>query len=190
MIKRADLQYLLREGLQIECCVVSNTYAYCMYKGEVNSVEYEYIFEEYGEENWIPLEACRKMKGFFSKKWLIITEVGYSTRKLEEEDKELAKQIELKDIYDYLGISKYYEFDCENNLLLRDISEYHELLLHSDIDSFNKELINMNSADKRFLFLLSIRLYKNGLFTDSRKIKVLEDLYDRQDFYSYDLGVD
>ena len=187
MIKRADLQFLLREGLQIECCVVSNTYAYCMYKGEVNGVEYEYIFEEYGEENWIPLEACRKMKGFFSKKWLIITEIGYSTRKLEEEDKQLAKEIELKDIYDYLGISKYYEFDCENNLLLRDISEYHELLLHADIDTFEKELMKMNSADKRFLFLLSIRLYKEGVFTDSRKIDIIEEYFDRIDFFRMDL---
>ena len=187
MIKRADLQYLLREGLQIECCVVSNTYAYCMYKGEVNGVEYEYIFEEYGEENWIPLEVCRKMKGFFSKKWLIITEIGYSTRKLEKEDKQLAKEIELRCIYDYLGISKYFQWSIDDELILHDIEYYHDLLLNASADELSIALHSLQKPDKTFLFNIACMLYKENVFNDMRKIDIIEQYFNRLDFFRLDL---
>ena len=186
MIKRHEMARLVRENY-IELEVVSNTHCFCMFKSDKLQYPVEYIWEQYRESQFIDIQICKHMKKFFEKKWLVIVDFGISQKGMDKEDKELVKNMELRDIYSYLGIDKYFQWSIDNELILHDIEYYHDLLLNASVDELSIALHSLQKPDKTFLFNIACMLYKENVFNDMRKIDILEEYFDRIDFFRMDL---
>lgn len=186
MIKRHEMARLVRENY-IELEVVSNTHCFCMFKSDKLQYPVEFIWEQYKESQFIDIQICKHMKKFFEKHWLVIVDFGISTKGMDKEDRELVKNMELIDIYSYLGIDKYFQWDNENQLILHDIEYFHNLLLRASVDELSIALHSLQKPDKTFLFNIACMLYKENVFNDSRKIDIIEEYFDRLDFFRMDL---
>ena len=186
MIKRHEMARLIRENY-IELEVVSNTHCFCMFKSDKLQYPVEYIWEQYKESQFIDIQICKHMKKFFEKHWLVIVDFGISQKGMDEEDKELVKNMELIDIYSYLGIDKYFQWDIDNQLILHDIEYYHDLLLNASVDELSIALHALQKPDKVFLFNIAVMLYKENVFNDMRKIDIIEQYFNRLDFFRLDL---
>ena len=182
MIKRSDLQRLIRENY-LELEVTSNSYAFVMYKSNKFGEAIEEHWEEYGEVKYLDIDICKRMTGFFQKKWLVITDFSISTKKMDKEDKELVKQIELKDIYDYLNITRYYTVE-NGEIILHDLEYFYDLLLNAQLEGFKIALNSMQKTDKQFLWHTAVRLFKENRFSDIKKIQVLEEVFDKIDYFT------
>ena len=186
MIKRHETARLVRENF-IELEVVSNTHCFCMFKSDKLQYPVEFIWEGYRESQFIDIMICKHMKKFFERKWLIIVDFGISTKGMDKEDKELVKNMELRDIYQYLGIDKFFEWSIDNELILHDIQYFHNLLLDASPDELSIALHALQKPDKIFLFNTAVMLYKENVFNDLRKIDIIEQYFDRLDFFRLDL---
>lgn len=186
MIKRHEMARLVRENY-IELEVVSNTHCFCMFKSDKLQYPVEFIWEGYRESHFIDIQICKHMKKFFEKKWLVIVDFGISTKGMDKEDKELVKNMELRDIYAYLGIDKFFQWDIDNQLILHDIEYFHDLLLNASPDELSIALHALQKPDRIFLFNIAVMLYKENVFNDMRKIDIIEEYFDRIDFFRMDL---
>lgn len=136
----------------------------------------EIFLQSKGDTEIVEVEDLRKMhlrkKEFFNNYWILAIDVI-----CEDET------ITLKDVYDYIGISKIYN-EFENP----DEDFFDDLLLETSVKDFKNIIEKMNNALILQLFGRAVNLYKNEEFTDSLKIKAIEKAMGRPDcFMDYEV---
>ena len=164
-LTKAQLRKILKES---ECAIVNNTNARVVYRGDSFSFE----LSEYADEDVVEIEALRKMhvksKSYFSKYWILITDIYC------DDDR-----ITLKDVYEYIGIEKYYYDDFENP----NGEFFDKVLLNDSIKKFEQMLNAMNKELITQLFSRACMLYKEGKFDSARKIQLIEEKIGREDCF-------
>lgn len=175
MLKRRLLQKIVRQGGYIELEICSNSFCFVMFKNEKLDIRVE--FNEHGQIEYIPIEVAKHMQGFFNRKILIITDFQIYDRDLSPEDKAIAKEINLKDIYEYLNI-KNYKFDNDNNPIWYSLDDYHNIL-NSNIDQFKVAVANMSKDELTQLFYVADKLYKIGVLNNINIVKYIEQITDK-----------
>lgn len=157
---------LLKEA---EIIIVNNHGGYLYYRDDVLGIEIE--LPEYGDTDYVEAEVLRKMnmksKTFFEKYWLLVVDFNC------EDDR-----VKLEDVYEYLGISKYYK-----DVKLPNEEFFDRLLLKANNRDFRKHLDKMNGALITRLCARAIDLYKCGKFENSNKINVIEEKIGREGYF-------
>lgn len=179
---RREIQRLVRNGVYIELEVQKNSFAYVMFKSDKHDSPVQFIWDD-EEVQYIDLQIAKEMRNFFIHKHLVITDFMVYDKKLDDYDKEVISQMTLENIYEYLNISKYYEFDEEGYPMLKDLDYYHKLLLHDSVEVLKNELNKGNKADRVAIWNMAIRLHQAEVFNDINKIKLLEKAFDKQDYF-------
>lgn len=164
-ITKSELKILLKNA---EIDIVSNDKAQLIYK--CPTTHQEMYLDEYGDTESVTIDFLQSMKtkakSFFTKYWIVIEDVYVPNSELG---------ITVEDVYDFLGLSSVYknlkDFDCDylDNILNRD-----------KIEKFKDRIENMDKKMVVQLISRAVELYKNGEFTDSSKMLVLEDIADNE----------
>lgn len=157
---------LLKEA---ELVIVNNHGGFLYYRDDVLGVEIE--LPEYGDTDYVEAEVLRKMnmkaKSFFEKYWILVIDFNC------EDDR-----IELEDVYEYLGISKYYK-----DIKMPDVDYFDRILLKANNRDFKKHIDKMNGALMTRLCARAIELYKKGKFESSNKINAIEEKIGREGYF-------
>lgn len=153
-----------------EILIVNNHGGLLFYRDETLGIEIE--LAEYGDTDYVEAEVLRKMnmksKSFFEKYWLLVIDFTC------DDDR-----IELKDVYEYLGISKYYKGLDE----MPNEEFFDDLLLNSSNKEFKKYINKMNNKLMTRLCARAIDLYKRGKFESANKIQSIEERIDREGYF-------
>ena len=88
-------------------------------------------------------------------------------------------RIELEDVYEYLGISKYYK----GMDVLPDGDFFDELLLEDTTRNFRKYVESLNPKLMTQLCNRAVVLYQEGRFDSSQKINIIEEKINREHFF-------
>ena len=164
-LTKAQLRKILKES---ECVIINNTNAKVSYKGDYFSFE----LSEYADEDVVEIEELRKMhvrcKSYFSKYWILITDIYC------DDDR-----VTLKDVYEYIGIEKYYSDEFENP----NGDYFDKVLLNDSITKFKQILESMNKELITQLFSRACMLYKEGRFDSASKIQLIEEKIGREDCF-------
>lgn len=159
----------LRKALEGAEAVIINNDGYVIGYSDNNGIEFQ--LQSKGDSEILEVEDLRKMhlrkKDFFNKYWILIVDVI-----CDDPD------ITLEDVYDYIGIGKLYK-DFENP----DEDFFDDMLLETTVKEFKEVLEKMNNALVLQLFNRAVELYKKEEFTDSFKIKALENRMGRPDCF-------
>lgn len=157
-----------------EVCLMNNTGAYIMYRDNKTMDEIE--LPTYGDTDIIEIELVRRMamksRGFFEKYWVLVTDFICDD-----------ERIQLEDVYDYLGISKYYNKDEDEEIVLPNGDFFDDILLTGKSKTFKKYVDNMNNRLLTQLVNRAVMLYKEGKFDSSVKIQILEEKINREGFF-------
>ena len=153
-----------------EAVIVNNIGAFVFYQDDTLGVEIE--LPEYGDQDIVEVEVLRRMamksKGFFENYWILVVDF------ICDDDR-----IELEDVYEYLGISKYYK-GLET---LPNGDFFDELLLESNYKDFKKYIEKMNAKLMTQLCNRAMSLYQQGEFINSIKMQAIEEKIDREGFF-------
>ena len=153
-----------------EAAIINNSGAFVFYKDNNMGVEIE--LPSYGDRDIVEVEVLRRMavksKDFFEKYWILVTDV------ICDDDR-----IELEDVYEYLGISKYYK----GMDVLPSGDFFDDLLLEDSASDFRKYVKNLNSKLMTQLCNRAIVLYQEGKFDSSQKINIIEEKINREHFF-------
>ena len=153
-----------------EAVIINNSGANIFYKDENLGIEIE--LPSYGDQDIVELETLRRMavksKGFFEKYWILVVDFMCDD-----------ERIEIEDVYDYLGISKYYK--GMEDLPSGDF--FDDLLLNDSIKNFRKYVDKLNSKLMTQLCNRAITLYQEGSFDSSQKINIIEEKINREHFF-------
>ena len=129
----------------------------------------------YGDTDIVEIELVRRMamksKGFFEKYWVLITDFICDD-----------ERIQLEDVYDYLGISKYYSKE-DDEFVLPNGDFFDDILLSGKSKEFKKCVESMNNRLLTQLCNRAVMLYKEGKFDSSVKIQILEEKINREGFF-------
>lgn len=153
-----------------EVVIINNSGAFVFYKDNNLGIEIE--LPSYGDRDIVEIEVVRRMaiksKDFFEKYWILIVDF------ICEDDR-----VELEDVYEYLGISKYYKGmeDLPNG------DFFDGLLLEDSARSFSKYVEKLNPKLMTQLCNRAITLYQEGKFDSSQKINVIEEKINREHFF-------
>lgn len=164
-LTKPQLRKILKD---CECVIVNNTNSKIIYRGN----DFSFELSEYADEDVVEIESLRKMhvksKSFFSKYWILITDVYCDD-----------ESITLKDVYEYIGIEKYYfgEFENPNGEF------FDKLLLGDSITKFKQIVNNMNKELITMLFNRACMLYKQDKFDSASKIHFIEEKIGREDCF-------
>lgn len=159
----------LKKALEGAEAVIINNDGCAIGYSDNNGIEFQ--LQTKGDSEILEVEDLRKMhlrkKDFFNKYWILIVDVI-----CDDAD------ITLEDVYDYIGIGKLYK-DFENP----DEDFFDDMLLETTVKEFKSMLEKMNNALVLQLFNRAVELYKKEEFTDSFKIKALENKMGRPDCF-------
>lgn len=159
-----------------EGVIINNSGAFVFYKDHNLGVEIE--LPSYGDQDIVELEVLRRMamksKDFFEKYWILVTDF------ICEDDR-----IELEDVYEYLGISKYYK----GMDVLPSGDFFDELLLEDSARDFRKYVEKLNPKLMTQLCNRAVALYQEGKFDSSQKINIIEEKINREHFFD-DVKID
>lgn len=169
----AEKRKILKDS---EAIIVNNSGAFVFYKDSNLGIEIE--LPEYGDRDIVEMEVLRRMaiksKGFFERYWILVVDfICDDTR------------IEIEDVYEYLGISKYYKGMDQ----LPDGDFFDSLLLDANYKDFKKYVENLNPKLMTQLCNRAMFLYKREEFTNSIKMQVIEEKINREQFFQ-DLKMD
>jgi hypothetical protein len=163
----AQKRKILKES---EVVIVNNLGAFVFYKDENLGVEIE--LPEYADQDIVDMEVVRRMaiksKGFFENYWILVTDFICDD-----------ERIELEDVYDYLGISKYYKGMEE----LPSGDFFDNLLLNDSIKNFRKYVDSLNPRMMTQLCNRAMALYIQGDFDSSQKIDIIEEKVNREGLF-------
>ena len=166
-LTQAQKRKLLKDA---EAVIVNNSGAFVFYKDATLGVEIE--LPSYGDQDIVELEALRRMamksKDFFERYWILVVDFICDD-----------ERIELEDIYEYLGISKYYKGMEE----LPSGDFFDGLLLDDSVKDFKKYVENLNPKLMTQLCNRAMALYKEGTFDSSQKINIIEEKINREHFF-------
>ena len=170
-LSTAEKRKILKE---CEVYVMNNSGAYVKYRDDRTMDEIE--LPEYGDIDIVDIETVRRMtmrkKGFIEKYWVLITDFICDD-----------ERITLEDVYDYLGISKYYNRDEDNEIVLPNGDFFDDILLSGRSKDFKKYVENMNNKLLTQLVNRAVMLYREGKFDSSVKIQILEEKINREGFF-------
>lgn len=154
-----------------EAVIINNSGAYIFYKDNQLGVEIE--LPTYGDQDIVELEVLRriamKSRDFFEKYWILVVDFICDD-----------ERIEIEDIYDYLGISKYYK--GMEDLPSGDF--FDDLLLNDSIKNFRKYVDKLNSKLMTQLCNRAMALYLTGEFDSSQKINIIEEKIGIEQFFN------
>ena len=164
-LTKAQLRKILKES---ECTIVNNTNSRVTYRGN----DFSFELSGYTDEDIVEIESLRKMhvkcKSFFSKYWILITDIYCDD-----------ERITLQDVYEYIGIEKYYFGDFKNP----NCEFFDKVLLNDSIEKFQQLLNAMNKELITQLFSRACMLYEQGKFDSARKIQIIEEKIGREDCF-------
>jgi hypothetical protein len=153
-----------------EVVIINNIGAFVFYKDDNLGVEIE--LPSYADQDIVEMEVIRRMamkaKGFFENYWILVTDF------ICDDDR-----IGIEDVYDYLGISKYYKGMEE----LPSGDFFDDLLLNDSIKNFKKYVNTLNPRMMTQLCNRAMALYTQGRFDSSQKIDVIEEKVDREGLF-------
>ena len=162
---KAELRKILKEA---EVVVVNN---FGMKIGYYDN-NFELQLLAYGDSDVVEVEELRKMhvkkKAFFNNYWILITEVFCDD-----------ETVTLQDVYEYIGIEKYYFGDFKNP----NCEFFDKVLLNDSIEKFQQLLNAMNKELITQLFSRACMLYEQGKFDSARKIQIIEEKIGREDCF-------
>ena len=172
-LTQAQKRKILKDS---EAVIVNNSGAFVFYKDDTLGVEIE--LPSYGDQDIVEIEVLRRMamksKGFFERYWILVVDF------ICDDDR-----IEIEDVYDYLGISKYYKGMDE----LPSGDFFDDLLLNDSIRDFKKYVEKLNPKLMTQLCNRAMALYQEGTFDSSQKINIIEDKIGREQFFN-DMKID
>ena len=172
-LTQAQKRKILKDS---EAVIVNNSGAFVFYKDDTLGVEIE--LPSYGDQDIVEIEVLRRMamksKGFFERYWILVVDF------ICDDDR-----IEIEDVYDYLGISKYYKGMDE----LPSGDFFDDLLLNDSIRDFKKYVEKLNPKLMTQLCNRAMALYQEGTFDSSQKINIIENKIDREQFFN-DMKID
>lgn len=155
---------------EAEIVIVNNHGGFLFYRDDTLGVEIE--LPGYGDTDFVEAEVLRRMnmksKGFFEKYWILVADFSC------DDDR-----IELEDVYEYLGISKYYKDMTE----LPDGEFFDNLLLNTSNKNFRKFIEKINNKLMTRLCARAVELYKKGKFESSNKIQAIEERIGREGYF-------
>ena len=158
-LTQAQKRKILKDS---EVVIINNSGAFIFYKDDTLGVEIE--LPSYGDQDIIEIEVLRRMamksKSFFERYWILVVDF------ICDDDR-----IEIEDIYDYLGISKYYR--GMEDLPSGDF--FDNLLLNDSIRDFRKYVEKLNPKLMTQLCNRAMALYIEGTFDSSQKINIIEE---------------
>jgi hypothetical protein len=131
-----------------EVLVMNNTSGKLIYVSP--RTQNQWIFERYGDEDYMPLFELQTMKSqarkFFEQNWIVVKD---------------------KDAYDFLKLDNFYKgvYDPE------DLDE----LFDQSVEDINREIDNASPNVKSLILAKAREKFKSGELTDYRKIKLIED---------------
>ena len=172
-LTQAQKRKILKDS---EAVIVNNSGAFVFYKDDTLGVEIE--LPSYGDQDIVEIEVLRRMamksKGFFERYWILVVDF------ICDDDR-----IEIEDVYDYLGISKYYK--GMDKLPSGDF--FDNLLLEDSIGNFKKYVEKLNPKLMTQLCNRAMALYQEGTFDSSQKINIIENKIGREQFFN-DMKID
>lgn len=172
-LTQAQKRKILKDA---EAVVINNNGGFVFYKDQNLGVEIE--LPTYGDQDIVEIEVLRRMaiksKDFFERYWILVVDF------ICEDDR-----IEIEDVYDYLGISKYYK--GMEDLPSGDF--FDDLLLNDSIRDFKKYVEKLNPKLMTQLCNRAMALYQEGTFDSSQKINVIEEKINREHFFD-DIKID
>lgn len=172
-LTQAQKRKILKDS---EAVIVNNSGAFVFYKDDTLGVEIE--LPSYGDQDIVEIEVLRRMamksKGFFERYWILVVDF------ICDDDR-----IEIEDVYDYLGISKYYKGMDE----LPSGDFFDDLLLNDSIRDFKKYVEKLNPKLMTQLCNRAMALYQEGTFDSSQKINIIENKIGREQFFN-DMKID
>jgi hypothetical protein len=172
-LTQAQKRKILKDS---EAVIVNNSGAFIFYKDDTLGVEIE--LPSYGDQDIVEIEVLRRMamksKGFFERYWILVVDF------ICDDDR-----IEIEDVYDYLGISKYYKGMDE----LPSGDFFDDLLLNDSIRDFKKYVEKLNPKLMTQLCNRAMALYQEGTFDSSQKINIIENKIGREQFFN-DMKID
>lgn len=172
-LTQAQKRKILKDS---EAVIVNNSGAFVFYKDDTLGVEIE--LPSYGDQDIVEIEVLRRMamksKGFFERYWILVVDF------ICDDDR-----IEIEDVYDYLGISKYYKGMDE----LPSGDFFDNLLLEDSIGDFKKYVEKLNPKLMTQLCNRAMALYQEGTFDSSQKINIIENKIGREQFFN-DIKID
>ena len=172
-LTQAQRRKILKDS---EAVIVNNSGAFVYYKDDTLGVEIE--LPSYGDQDIVEIEVLRRMamksKGFFERYWILVVDF------ICDDDR-----IEIEDVYDYLGISKYYKGMDE----LPSGDFFDDLLLNDSIRDFKKYVEKLNPKLMTQLCNRAMALYQEGTFDSSQKINIIENKIGREQFFN-DMKID
>ena len=172
-LTQAQKRKILKDS---EAVIVNNSGAFVFYKDDTLGVEIE--LPSYGDQDIVEIEVLRRMamksKGFFERYWILVVDF------ICDDDR-----IEIEDVYDYLGISKYYKGMDE----LPSGDFFDDLLLNDSIRDFKKYVEKLNPKLMTQLCNRAMALYQEGTFDSSQKINIIENKIGREQFFN-DIKID
>lgn len=167
-LTQAQKRKILKDS---EAVIVNNSGAFIFYKDDTLGVEIE--LPSYGDQDIVEIEVLRRMamksKGFFERYWILVVDF------ICDDDR-----IEIEDVYDYLGISKYYKGMDE----LPSGDFFDDLLLNDSIKDFKKYVEKLNPKLMTQLCNRAMALYQIGTFDSSQKINIIENKIGREQFFN------
>lgn len=162
----AQIRKLMKDS---EAVIVNNDGATLIYIDKITGQEIR--LPEYGDSLIVEVELLRRMKSaiksFFEDYKILITDVI-----CEDES------ITLEDVYEYVGISKYYK-DIENP----DSEFFDNLLQEVDSNTFEEVMNKMNKGMLLQLSHRAIALFKEEEFNDYSKISLIEGKLGLEDLF-------
>lgn len=171
----AQIRKILKDS---EAIIINNSDGSGVYyRDDITGIEID--LPAYGDTDVVEIEVLRKLnvksKSFFKNYWLLIIDFMCDD-----------ETITLDDVYDYVGISKFYKSfgelkEYEDDMPNEDYFE--DLLLEKSTREFKKVLEKMNKELLTQLFNRAVTLYKEGKFSDSFKIMALEEKTNREEFF-------
>lgn len=171
-LTKAEKRKILKNA---EAVVINNDGAFLYYKDEVLGVEIE--LPEYGDTDIVEIETLRRMnmksRDFFEKYWMLVTDYYCDD-----------ERITLEDVYEYIGINKYYDRDEDEEYILPNDVLFDDLLIgNTNYKEFAKVVKNMNGRLVTQLCNRAVILYKEGRFANSLKMQTIEERIDREGFF-------
>lgn len=152
-----------------EAVIINNDGSTLFYRDKLTGQELELL--EYGDSEIVDIEFLRRMKSvaknFFEQYEILIIDVICDD-----------ETITLKDVYDYVGISKYYN-DIENP----NEDFFDEMLLEDNPRDFEKVINKMNKGLLLQLSNRAIALFKQEKFTDYIKMNLIEEKLELEDLF-------
>ena len=161
-LTKAQLRKILKES---ECTIVNNTNSRVTYRG--NDFSFELL--GYADEDVVEIECLRKMnvksKSYFGKYWLLITDLYCDD-----------ERVTLADVYEYIGIERYYFGDFKNP----NCEFFDDMLMRKPLSKFENLLNTMNKELITQLFSRACMLYEQGKFDSASKIQLIEEKIGRE----------